>query len=331
MIYAEEDAGVVKGYKGSASTLILPDTVTGISRDAFKENTTLTSVTIPSTCKEIGASAFYGCTNLTSVTLNEGLTDVAMAAFELCPITELVIPSTVTSLSDGAFGGAKEVTFAEGSTGVEVGNATFGSATRINIPSIETWLGFSSVDDQQLQENLSAVANVAYIDGVKMSSIETVVIPAGTIHLTATIFSGFTSMTTVTIPSSVTSFGHIAYDVGGFYVRPYGVFTGCTSLTTVIFEEGFSADISYSTFSGCSSLANITIPNTVTGIAANAFYECASNLSVTIEGATSSNWGYADSETASNWTTVDLTNASTNATLFGEGEDSSKWFHKTGN
>ena len=57
--------GVLTGYYGDSSTVIIPDTVTSIGHDAFHDCTELTSVTIPNSVTSIGSSAFQGCTGLT--------------------------------------------------------------------------------------------------------------------------------------------------------------------------------------------------------------------------------------------------------------------------
>ena len=69
------------------------------------------------------------------------------------------------------------------------------------------------------------------------------------------------SLTSVTIPNSVTSIGYLA-------------FAYCTNIENVYCyaEEVPSTD--YSAFSGCSSLTSITIPNSVTSIAEVAFSLC---------------------------------------------------------
>ena len=66
----------------------------------------------------------------------------------------------------------------------------------------------------------------------------------------------------VVIPASVTSIGEKA-------------FSGCSSLTSVIFEYGSRlAKIDSNAFAGCSKLEQIVIPSSVTKIGANAFAGC---------------------------------------------------------
>ncbi len=66
-------------------------------------------------------------------------------------------------------------------------------------------------------------------------------------------------MTSVNIPSSVTSIGSYA-------------FFGCTNLLSATINA--KADIRESSFSGCSKLTSVVIGNDVTSIGRRAFYEC---------------------------------------------------------
>jgi hypothetical protein len=79
---------------------------------------------------------------------------------------------------------------------------------------------------------------------------------------------GGTSLTNVTIPNSVTSFG-------------FGAFGRCTSLTSAIIGNGVP-DIADSAFFGCTSLTNITIPASVTSLGVGAFSGCSNLTIVTI-------------------------------------------------
>ena len=73
--------------------ITIPDTVTSIGENAFKDCTSLTSITIPDSVTSIGASAFEGCTGLTSVTIPDSVTSIGNRAFYGCPIETAVIPA----------------------------------------------------------------------------------------------------------------------------------------------------------------------------------------------------------------------------------------------
>ena len=73
-------------------------------------------------------------------------------------------------------------------------------------------------------------------------------------------FSGCSSLTSVTIPSSVTSIGPDA-------------FKGCLNLNEITIPNGVNS-IGSAAFSGCTYLNYITIPNSVNSIGEYTFYDC---------------------------------------------------------
>ena len=89
------------------------------------------------------------------------------------------------------------------------------------------------------------------------------------------------SLTSVTIPNSVTSIGWAFY--------------GCSGLTSVTIPNSVTS-IGESAFYRCSGLTSVTIPNSVTSIGDWAFYNCSSLTSVTIPNSVTSIGNYAFSE-----------------------------------
>ena len=81
-------------------------------------------------------------------------------------------------------------------------------------------------------------------------------------------FFGCSSLTSITIPDSVTSIG-------------WGAFARCSSLTSITIPDSVTS-IGESAFSECSSLTSITIPESVTSIGGFAFARCSSLTSITI-------------------------------------------------
>ena len=82
------------------------------------------------------------------------------------------------------------------------------------------------------------------------------------------VFYGCSGLTSLTLPSSVTSIGR-------------GAFYGCWKLTSLTIPSGVTS-IGYSAFRGCSGLTNLTIPSSVTEIGDKAFYGCSGLTSLTI-------------------------------------------------
>jgi len=95
--------------------VVVPDSVTEIGENTFKDNTTVESVVVSNSVTTIADNAFEGCTNLTSVTYSDG-TSIAYAdstislesignyAFKNCiNLKTIKIPSSVKSIGIGAF------------------------------------------------------------------------------------------------------------------------------------------------------------------------------------------------------------------------------------
>ena len=85
----------------------------------------------------------------------------------------------------------------------------------------------------------------------------------------------------------------------------------CTKLTDVIIGNGITT-INLYVFSNCSSLTNVTIGNSVTSIETGAFIGCNSLSSLIFKN--TEGWFVADDTNATTGDSIDVTNASTNAT-----------------
>ena len=122
------------------------------------------------------------------------------------------------------------------------------------------------------------------------ASLTSVTIPKSVTSI-GSAFGGCTSLTSITIPDSVTSIGAAAFSGCTSLTSvtiPHGVtsvefetFCGCTSLTSVTIPNGVKS-IDDESFLGCTSLTNITIPDSVISIGLMAFLNCTSLGSVTI-------------------------------------------------
>ena len=78
-----------------------------------------------------------------------------------------------------------------------------------------------------------------------------------------------------------------SYDKLGYFA-----FEGCSSLTSLTIPSSVTS-IGFSAFSGCSGLTSLTIPSSVTSIGDDAFYGCSGLTSLTIPSGVTSIGGYA--------------------------------------
>lgn len=124
-----------------------------------------------------------------------------------------------------------------------------------------------------------------------LTSITSVTIPNSVTVIREKAFRDCSRLTTITIPESVKSIGVEAFSnctsltsvVIPNTVTSIGnrAFDVCTSLTSVILPEGIKI-IDDATFGACESLTSITIPVSVTSIGTYAFRQCTSLTSVVI-------------------------------------------------
>ena len=228
--------------------IVIPEGVTVIKPWAFSSATNLKSVTIPDSVTSIDNGAFDGCSNLTSITIPESVTSIGDYAFKDCSaLTSVNIPDSVTSIGRGAFNGCSNLTSI---------TLPFVGANRYD--TYDPSLGY-----------IFGLATSTNSNNYVPNSLKTVVITGGT-SIADYAFYGCDSLTSVTIPDSVTSIG-------------YWAFKDCSNLTSVTIGNSVTSIGSYA-FSDCSSLTSITIPHSVTSIDDAAFFDCSSLKSIKFEG-----------------------------------------------
>ena len=123
------------------------------------------------------------------------------------------------------------------------------------------------------------------------SVLTSVTIPSSVTSIDAWAFEGCSGLTSLIIPSSVTSIERSAFkDCSGLtsLILPSSVtsigsyvFENCSGLTSITIPSSVT-EIGESVFEGCSGLTNLTIPSSVTSIERSAFEGCSGLTSLTI-------------------------------------------------
>lgn len=187
------------------TSIAIPDGVTTIGEDAFRNCSGLKSVTLSSKLTTIGVRAFMECSSLTSITIHDGVTTIGSDAFNGCSsIKSVILPESVTTIGDGAFSGCKlltDVNIPNGVSSIEI--ETFyqcSSLKTITIPDSVTHIGYYAFQYCKALQNVTIGNNVTRIANYAFDWCE--------------------SLQSITIPENVTSIG-------------YGAFRFCTSLKNV--------------------------------------------------------------------------------------------------
>lgn len=210
---------------GRTGSYTIPDGVTEIGEEAFSECTELTSILIPASVTTIGRGVFHGCAKLTSVSILSSLTEISDNAFAGCwALTSISIPSSVTEIGSEAFAGCKALTsisIPANVTHIYYGAFSFcTNLTSISIPASVTQIDWDVFEDCT---SLSAIHvhpdNPKYseTDGVLFTKDKKTLhaypsgrtgpytIPDSVTEIEDTAFSRYNSLTSITIPNSVTT------------------------------------------------------------------------------------------------------------------------------
>ena len=84
--------------------VVIPNRVSELAQDTFSRCYELTKVTFQGDIAIIGATCFAWCYKLADVELKENLTEIRSYAFYQCALNNVVIPSTVRTIGENAFG-----------------------------------------------------------------------------------------------------------------------------------------------------------------------------------------------------------------------------------
>lgn len=75
----------LKEYRGCSEEIIIPDGVTVIGTDAFRDKKAIRSVIMSRGLKRIEENAFRDCSNLHTVRIPRFVTSLGFSAFQGCP------------------------------------------------------------------------------------------------------------------------------------------------------------------------------------------------------------------------------------------------------
>ena len=220
--------------------------------------------------------AFSFCSSLSEIVIPSSVTSIGDGAFSCChSLSEIVIPSSVTSIGDHAFSGCdslSEIVIPSGVT--SIGNYAFSGCSSLKYISIpKSVIVLNGNPFARWDGKLECLSpNFVYEDDIlfnkdksriisfRNQNVESYVIPSSVTSIGKGAFTGCYSLSEIVIPSSVTSIGD-------------GAFSCCRSLSEIVIPSSVTS-IGDWAFSNCDSLSEIVIPSSVTSIGDGAFSNC---------------------------------------------------------
>jgi hypothetical protein len=190
----------ITSYTGNGSAVTIPDTINGLpvtsigdrAFNNFFGNFFVQSVTIPNSVTNIGVQAFRECSHLTNVTIGNSVVNIGYNAFDQCTsLTSMTIPDSVTNIGEGAFCECYHLTNVTiGNSVTSIGDTMFSGCTRLTsmtIPNSVTSIGDSVFSG--------------------CTSLTSMTIPNSVTSIGKGVFVQCTRLTSVTIGTNVTSLG----------------------------------------------------------------------------------------------------------------------------
>lgn len=213
----------------------IPDSVETIGNGAFYDCRDLERITLPSTLQKLSNSTFYDCTALSEVTFPASLKTIEKSAFSGCrTLSEVKLPASLTTIQSYVFDrcSALKTVFYDGSlerwSQINTSNDFLGYSSPSLVMDDYT-AQFILVEDDLFAEPIPKKT----VTITKYTGKESTVILPSTISIWPVTKIGEdalkdnTTITSVTIPASVTEIGSNA-------------FAGCTNLTSVHYAGDWS-------------------------------------------------------------------------------------------
>ena len=295
--------------------MVIGDKLTSL--DNLPITSALKSLAIPNGVTEIKANQFKDCINLSSITIPASVTSIGGYAFAGCSsLTSVEIPDSVTSIGGYAFEGCNSLIYTEYDNGLYLGNADNPYLVLVKAKDTSiTSCGINSKTKIILSNAFNGCENIETLiigDGITSldnlpitSALKSLAIPNGVTEIKENRFKDCINLSSITIPASVTSIGKDAFsncdNLANVYISDLtawcniefanefanpldnvaNLYLDDTLVKDLVIPDDVTSVSSYA-FSGCYSLTNVTIPDSVTSIGGEAFGGCSSLTSIVI-------------------------------------------------
>lgn len=254
--------GILTAYSGTASRVVIPDTVTEIGAEVFRMNETTEELVIPVNVIKIGESAFRECASLHTVTMAEGVTEIGAHAFKDCDaLVNLTLSGNLTTMGSQAFGSCDSL------------ESVWVPKTLTSVSS--SFAGCNNLKTVTFEEGMTKIPSTMI---TRCPALTTVNLPESVVEIDYQAFFRDTGLTGITLPSKIKQLGNKCFGSTGlkeiflpktlsFMSEPFSDST----LEKVTLENG-TTKILRRAFMDATALTEVVVPDTVTEIEEEAFY-----------------------------------------------------------
>lgn len=293
--WVDDEDSYIFSYNDTLESIIIPDSVTKIGNNAFRNCINLgdvvlsdsliqirnnafsgcralVSISLPVTLRDIGDEAFCGCEALTSIRIPESLSRLGDSVFSECAFSQITIPNSIREIGDFAFyncSSLKKVAIPKSVNKFGIG--VFGGCPllEVNIPESLTEIGHE------------------FFSGSMFTQIT---IPNWITKIGGRAFYG-SRLTQISIPDSVSFIGESAFADSCLHeitipnsIREIADSTFSGSSLTKIEMPNSVKKIGHVAFNYCQFLNNVVVPDSVLEIGNGAFQYCDSLTRITFLG-----------------------------------------------
>ena len=256
----------------------IPQLVTSIEKNTFRNCLEATNVTLSSSVTSIGDYAFAGCvaivqfnsSNLSELRVPTSCTSIGTYAFnDLAIISNVIVPDSVETIGSAAFKGCSSIKsmtlpfVGKSENCTATGCMTFGYIFGYYDDTTSDYITSTSSYTAQFISDSTSTRYMYYIP----KSLETVVITKQT-NIPFAAFMNCDLIKSITLPENTVS-------IGGY------AFYRCTKLSSLNSNEvgeinipSYVTAIEKYTFYNCAEISNVSLSNKVTAINDYAFYGC---------------------------------------------------------
>ncbi len=314
--------GILRLYLGDGGEVAVPEGVTALGENVFRDCGSITAVTLPSTLTAVAKGAFWGCVRLAKVELPARTDSLGPWAFFGCAgLREISFPRSLRGIGDGAFQGCKalrELTLPEGLH--ELGRSAFDgcaslrrvvfpsafpyvspgafrvcvSLREVVMPSVQeirerAFWGCAALESLDLPGTLREIGADAFYYCTGLSSLR---FPESLIRIGPCAFYGCGSLSELTFPSLAPEIGRAAFSKTRWWdSRPDGCvsagaallqYKGAMAAGTSLTLRPGTERISGFALCECTGLVKLTVPEGVTAIDESALEGCTALAEVSL-------------------------------------------------